>query len=204
MKGQSQVVSVVIIVLLVSASVATILPWGTKVIQKKKDVKSLDDSYNFFISLDKAVRDVAKNGGEQTLDLDVPGVIEVYPNSSSDQFNNSITFYFRSKASNIAPGGWIPLNTPNTNETAVLSIDYPSVIFGKSEMGEDQITVRYRLWYRELYDKQTDHGYKIILKTTDGQKKATTSGFVKIQRLGSQTVMQGAKEMTYTNINIIV
>ncbi|OGI14950.1 hypothetical protein A3K63_02900 [Candidatus Micrarchaeota archaeon RBG_16_49_10] len=193
--------------LLVSASLATVLPWGNRIIQKKKDMKSLDDAYNFFIILDKTIRDVAKNGGEQSLTLDVPGIFEINPDTPSDSghsyLNNTIQFYFQSRASNIAQGDWIPLNTPNNETTGVLGIDSPSVIFGRAEMQANEIDVKYLLWYRELDDQQ-GHVYKIVLNTTDNMKKVTTSGFLKIQRLGTDRTTVGGNEVMLTKINIIV
>jgi hypothetical protein len=199
MKGQTQVVSTIIVVLLILTSVATLLPWGSKVIQKKKDIKSLDDTYNFFLKLDNTIRDVAKNGGEQTLSLDIPGILEVHPENSPEIFNNSIMFTFVSRASNIASGDWIPLNSPNTEEPGILGIDSPSVIFGRAEMS-DNINIYYRLWYRELQDKNTDHKFQIQLKTSNDEVISTSGGFVKIQRRGSSTV----GDLTVTEINIII
>ena len=43
--GQQQIVSVIIVVGLVLGAVATVLPWATSVIQKKKDTKSLAAFY---------------------------------------------------------------------------------------------------------------------------------------------------------------
>ncbi len=199
MKGQTQLVSVIMVILIALAILALVLPWAMNMIQKKKDMKSLDDVYNFFQTLDKTIRDIAKNGGEETLNLKTTGIIEVYSDSYSSPLNNSIMFTFYSKVSNIATGvGEIPLNTPNTNETATLGIDSPSVIFGNATMMDDRIRISYRLWYRTLNDS-LGHAYKIVLNTTNDYQN-TTTGFLRIQRLGSETI----GDLTITKINIIV
>ena len=204
--GQQQVVSVIIIVTLAIGAVATVLPWAYNMIQKKKDAKSLEDVYSFFKTLDETIRNVAKTGGEEQLTLKVPGRMSVYPEILSHPLNNSITFFFQSKVSNIAlcESGdefcWIPLNTPNTNATATLGKDTPSVISGMAEMSGNNLDITYKLWYRELYDSSTDKRYKIVLNTTDDSEKITTTGFLRIQRLSSIT----SGNLIITEINIIV
>ena len=198
MKGQSQVISIVLIIALGLASIAFVLPWTYGMIQKRKDMKSLDDAYNFFKILDETIRSIAKNGGEESLRLEVPGLLSVYPESENDPLNNSIVFIFQSKVSNIAEGEWIPLNTPNMNETATLGLDTPSVIFGRTTRVDDGIEIQYKLWYRKLVDP-SGRGYEIVLNTTDNNKKSTSSGFLRIQRLGSS-----GKPLTTTEINIII
>lgn len=198
--GQAQVVSLLIIILLAMGAIGLVYPWTYGMIQKKKDMKSLDDVYNFFKNLDETIRNIAKNGGEESLRLEIPGELHVYPTSIA-QLNNSIVFTFRGLVSNIAEGGWIPLNTPNMNETATLGIDPPSVIFGMANKTDNEIEIRYRLWYRELEDL-SGNGYKIVLNTSDGNEKRTTTGFMRIQRLGSTRIP--SETLTITEINIIL
>jgi hypothetical protein len=198
MKGQTNVVSVIIIVLIVTAAMATVLPWAYSMIQKKKDMKTMDDVYNFFLTLDTTIRNIAQNGGEESLRLNVPGKLEVFPDSVT---NNSIVFTTESKVSFIAQGDWIPLNTPNKNETATLGIDPPSVIFGKAQKSGDKIIVQYKLWYREL-NNTYGHLYKIVLNTSNNNAISTTTGFMRIQNLGSGDVT--GKPLTITKINIIL
>jgi hypothetical protein len=200
MKGQTKVISVIIIVLITTAAMATVLPWTYSMIQKKQDMKSLDDLSNFFQSLDVTIRNIAQNGGEESLTLKIPGKFEVYPASASSTLNNSIVFTTESKVSFIADGSWIPLNTPNTNETATLGIDPPSVIFGKATQSGDKITVQHRLWYRTLTDNYGNL-YKIVLNTSNDNPMSTTTGLMRIKRLGSEEI--SGKSLTITKINII-
>ncbi len=194
MKGQQQVVSVIIIIGLIIGATATVLPWANTMIQKRKDMKSLDDVYYFFQNMDETIRTIAKNGGEESLSLEVPGTLTVSPD------DNTIVFNFESKVSNIAEGDWIPLNTPNLNETGTLGLDTPSVIFGKAEQDGNTIKIWYKLWYRQLKDPSTNNLYKISLKTTDETVKTTNTGFMRIQRLGTTT----SQDLTITEINIII
>ncbi len=200
MKGQSQLVSALIVVLIALTIIGTVFPWASSVIQKKKDAKSVDDVYNFFQQLESTIINIARNGGEESLTLDIPGRITVYPESSSDE-PNSIVFEFESKVSNVAEStSWIPLNTPNNNTVATLGIDKPGVIFGKSALGDNKITVWYRLWFRELEDKTTGKSYKIVLTTSGDEEKRSTQGFMRIQRITSIQVGNLIK----TQVNIIV
>jgi hypothetical protein len=206
MKGQSQVVSVIILIVLVMGAIVLVLPWTYTMIQKRKDMKSVDDIYNFFQSLDDTIINIANNGGEESLQLKVPGKFSVYPDLSNSYLNNSIVFSFRGLVSFIAECNpslgsncWIPLNTPNMNATGTLGVDSPSVIFGMSKRAEDKLDVQYRLWYRILNDAPT-HGYKIVLNTSGNQDKNSTAGFIRIQRIKSTST----QSLTTTEINIIV
>ena len=200
MKAQTQIISAILVFLIALAAVALVLPWALTMVQKKKDMKNVDDVYNFFLKLDEVIRDVAKNGGEESLTLKVPGELTVYPDSSNHPYNNSITFSFLSKVSNIAVNvGEIPLNTPNQNSTATLGVDTPSVIFGKANLTDDSILVQYRLWYRTLVDVDGNK-FKIVLNTSENSILNSTLGFIRIQRLGTRTV----GDLTLTEINVIV
>jgi len=207
-KGQVQLVSIVIIIVLLLAVIAMVLPWALTMIQKKKDMKTLDDVYNFFQNMDETIRNVARGGGEESLTLKVPGKFTIYPSLSNSYMNNSIVFVFESLASNIAQCGtlpfeqcWIPLNTPNTNKTATLGLDSPSVIFAAANETQNKLEIRYRLWYRTLNDTN-GHYYKIILNTSGNTEKTTTYGFMRIQRIGSREIP--SESLTITEINIIV
>lgn len=204
-RGQSQIVSALIIVILSLVIVGTVFSWAANIIQKKKDSKSLDDVYQFFQELDYAIINVARNGGEESAIIKVPGIITVYPEDynleDSSVLNNSIVFKFSSRVSNVAAiDDWIPLNTPNNSTLAILGIDKPSVIFGKAKREQDTINIWYRLWFRQLEDKSLGKRYKIALKTSDGQEKTTNKGFLRIQRLGSD--QNG--NLIITQVNIIV
>lgn len=207
MKGQTQLVSVIIIILIALGVVALVLPWSMTMIQKKKDMKTIDDTYNFFITLDETIRNVANNGGEESLSLKAEGKIKVYPELSSSYLNNSIVFEFEGLVSNIAKCQlspeqcWIPLNTPNMNATGTLGLDSPSVIFGQTIQDGNKLNIKYRLWYREL-NNTYGNKYKIVLNTSGNTDKSTNVGFMRIRRLGSREIP--AESLTITEINIIV
>jgi len=194
-------VSALMLVLISLGILGSVFPWAFSVIQKKKDSKSVEDVYNFFQKLDYTIINIARNGGEESLELKVPGIINVYPDSLDSTLNNSIVFEFQSKVSNVANStSWISLNTPNANTSATLGIDKPGVIFGKSTLGNTDIIVYYRLWYRELEDKTTGNIYKISLTTSEDKEKESTQGFFRIQRLSSSQTGNLIK----TQVNIIV
>ena len=201
-KGQSQMVSALMIVLISLGILGAVFPWASSVIQKKKDTRSVEDVYNFFQKLDSTIINIARNGGEESLEIKIPGKINVYPESYPDlTLNNSIVFEFQSKVSNVASStNWIPLNTPNSNTSATLGIDKPGVIFGKSILGDKNIIINYRLWFRELEDKATGNIYKISITTSDDIEKESTQGFFRIQRLSSSQIGNLIK----TQVNIIV
>jgi hypothetical protein len=85
------------------------------------------------------------------------------------------------------------------NTTGTMGIDSPSVIFGKTERAEDKLEVQYRLLYRTLNDTP-DHGYRIVLNTSENKDWNTTVGFLRIQRINSTNTQY----LATTEINIIV
>ena len=205
-KGQQQLVSVVIIIVIALGTIILVLPWTLTMVQKKKDMGTLDVVYNFFQKLVETIKYVEKHQGEESLILDpkkAPGKFTVYPESYPGENNNSIIFEFKSKVSNVAAGDWIPLNTPNTNLTATLGIDPPSVISSRAERSGDDLDLWFKILFREL-DDQSGHGYIIVLNTTDNTPKSTTTGFLRIQWLKSRDIQVAGKTLTITEINILV
>lgn len=203
-KGQSQIVSALTITIVSLVIVGTVFSWAINVIQKKKDSKSLDDVYKFFQDLDLTITNIARTGGEESVKIEVPGIITVYPEKYPDiTLNNSIMFEFNSKVSNVAAlDQWIPLDTPNSNTSATLGIDKTSVIFAKANQQNEGINIWYRLWFRELEDKSFNKRYKIILNPSEVVQKTTNKGFLRIQRL--ETTSRDNGNLIITQINIIV
>jgi len=200
-KGQSKIVSAILVVLIGLGIVGTVFPWASSIIEKKKDAKSVDDAFNFFEDLERTIVDIARNSGKESMELKVPGKLTIYSSDHPSDLNNSLVFMFESKVSNVANGTeWIPLNTPNANSTGTLGIDKPGVILGKSQMGGERIVIWYRLWFRELEDKTTGNIYKIDLSTSGASTSASsTSGFLRIHNVGSE-----GTSLIKTKINIIV
>lgn len=196
MKAQVEIFSYLLIFLIASGLTASALLWGFPLIQKKQDAKNLDDMYNFFTTLDRKIRTVARTGSEESLTLKIEGLITVYPCFTSDVYsdylcdypdpmNNSITFTFLNRVSNIALDKWVPLTSGTLSESpaAILGEDPPSVLFEKAiEKPEGRYEVTYRLWYRGLLDVNTDKTHKIILKTENNEKKTSTIGFIRLKR----------------------
>ncbi|MCX8179295.1 MAG: hypothetical protein N3E38_00960 [Candidatus Aenigmarchaeota archaeon] len=203
MKAQTQVVSVILIIGIAFAAIATILPWSMSMIQKRKDAKTVDDVFNFFLLLENKIKTVAQTGGEEVLELKVPGKLTVYPYSTPqplrNEHNNSIYFVFSSKVSNIAPGEWLCLST-NCNQTATLGKDSFGVIIARATKGDDSLLIEYKLWYRDLVDKETGQMYKIFLNTTSNEVASTTIPFLRIQKLRTYST----QSLTITEINIII
>ncbi|MBU5690117.1 MAG: hypothetical protein QXM68_02665 [Candidatus Aenigmatarchaeota archaeon] len=199
MKGQTQVISVLLVVGITLALVATITPWSISMIQKRKDAKAVDDVFNFFFLLDSKIREVAVSGGEQTLNLNVPGKLIIYPDGLVGENSNSINFMFTSKVSNVALNDWIAF-TPNTNQTATLGTDPFGVIMAKAVKKRDFMEIQYKVWYRDLIDRSNGNKYRIKITTSGNQILESTTGYIRIQR-GETTTSQS---LTTTEIKIII
>ena len=74
MKGQSQVVVGVLLVLIMLILVGITYFWGIPLIQKQKDVVTVSNTERFLKELNRKIQDVAKNGGTQKISgFDIPG-----------------------------------------------------------------------------------------------------------------------------------
>ena len=71
MRGQSQVVGFTLITLIMLALTAIVFIWANPLIQNSKDVNDLDRIENRLILLDNAIREVAIQKSQRTIDFEI-------------------------------------------------------------------------------------------------------------------------------------
>jgi len=198
MKGQTQVLGYLIIVVVVAGLISSAMLWGVPLIQKRKDAKRTDDVKNFFVLLAKTIEEASREGTKETLYLNVEGMFELYPinytGAKSGEYNNSIVFKFLTKSPGIPVGtDWIPIETQNMKESpyAVSGLDTAYILMHKAKRTATDFEIEYRLRFRSVMDHLSDKVYKIILVGSDAKTlKRSVSQSVTIipQRTYNQTI----------------
>jgi hypothetical protein len=182
MKGQTDIISVVIIFIISLGLVSTAYMWGVPLIQKKQDtavVDRMDKSFdkNNANSLEKKIEYVANNGGSDTFVADTNGILEI------DSTENSIQFSFTSKASKIGTGvGWVAISSGNINPKGTLGLDDSFIVWGRSDITSGGMyNTTYKVQFRELWDSSNTNGFKISL-TNLSPSSRVLGKYVKISR----------------------
>ncbi|MFH0711084.1 MAG: hypothetical protein V1944_00745 [Candidatus Aenigmatarchaeota archaeon] len=182
MKGQTDIISAVIIFIISLGLVSTAYLWGIPLIQKRQDTALIDRVGKSFDrnnanSLEKKIESVANNGGSDTFVGDTNGIW--YYNSS----DNSIQFSFTAKTSKIATGvDWVAISSGNTNTSGELGIDDSFIIFGKADIaGAGQYNITYKVQFRTLWDSTHTKSFRIDLKN-DSPSPYILGKYMKISR----------------------
>jgi hypothetical protein len=175
LKAQSEIISMVLVVVIIIALVGVAYTWGLPLIQKYQSTAVVDRVASSFdqnnpSSLPSEIEFVANTGGEKTFNLDVSGLWQL------DETENSISFRFASKVTNVAAiSTWVSL-TPGASYPPTSGIsgkDKSSTVFARAEPTGDGYEIMYKVIFREL-DESTTKGYKIKLeKYGDGPTSST-------------------------------
>jgi len=152
-KAQSDIISALIIIIIAIGLVTTAYMWGLPLIQKRQDAAVAERVYNYFYqknqnddSLSSKIEYVASNGGEDTFSLDINGIWIIKPDE------NSVSFTFFSRASNVGSSIWIPLTSGATcpPSSGTIGVDRPSVVCTKADTLFDGYNITYKVWFRQL------------------------------------------------------
>jgi hypothetical protein len=200
-KAQGDIISAVIIIIIAMGLVGTAYSWGLPLIQKKQDTTIVNRVLNYFDqnninSLPSLIERVANIGDEETFSLDVNGVWILREYKEASSFNNSLTFSFSSKVSNLAIGQWISLTTgascPPSNAT--LGIYKSSVVCARADPTDGGYNITYMVLFRELDDSSGKRGYKIDLNgtslTSTGKDVRISRGEISSKSIGQLTLIE--------------
>lgn len=148
-KGQSQVVTAVLLVLIMITLVGVTYFWGIPLIQKQKDVVTVSNMERFLKTLNNKIQLVAKNGGTQKVTgIDVPGELEL--KEEEDKF----VLNFKTTGHIIATGKDIYLVGDKRKETYIG--EESGVILVRSEKIDGKYDVTASLYYRNLTGSVVD------------------------------------------------
>ena len=224
MKGQSDVISVLLIVAISIGLVATAYSWGVPLIQKQQDTSVSTRVFSYYDennvnSVVKKIENVAKNGGSDTFSSDVKGGIWIL-NSCVDAAdssclqtpyynfeNNSLEFSFFSRVSQYSVGtGWITVSSSDPCPSPASTIGQDSyVVCVKSDKNLNGYNVTYKVQFRELDDVTNTDGYKIVLLPQILNLNTSTSGSIQISRGNVITTTDSSgKTLIITEVNILL
>jgi hypothetical protein len=204
MKGVSELIAAVLVVLIAIALVSIAYFWGLPLIQKMQGEAITERVAGYFDpsnpnSLQGKIVSVANRGGEEVFKLDVDGLWII---STTD---NSIQFTFSSKATNIkAVGTWVVI-TPGSCETPLQPAYLGSNSFvtcARADLAGDRYNITYKVWFRELIDP-TDptQSRRQRIELQPVGPTASTTKTLRISRASVTTTPQG---LTVTRVNILL
>jgi hypothetical protein len=222
-KAQADIISSVLIVIISLSLVASAYTWGNYLIEKNKGTTIIERVEKYFdrtipSSVASRIEEVAVSGAEITFSLDVDGIWTLNPCSDStissscigsDINNNTITFSFRGKATDIKPNaGWIPDNCGIG--IGLLGKDPPSVVCKRADTSGDSYNTTYKLWIRELDDSLSNPttGIKYLLipaqnTRCQGTYCASAGKSIQLSRgTMTQTIVDG-KNLITTEIKVL-
>ena len=108
MRGQSQVVGFTLITLIMLALTAIVFIWANPLIQNSKDVNDLDRIENRLILLDNAIKEVAIQKSQRTIDFEITSGSLMMENSSTLVYFTNVDYSTPNEPS-IAIEGQIPI-----------------------------------------------------------------------------------------------
>jgi len=212
MKGQSEIISVVLIILISIALISAAYTWGLPLIQKRQDTAKIERissyfSQSFSSSLPSLIEFVARNGGEATFSLEADGLWQLYPDGSSTPYNNSVSFTFFSKVSNVAANkGWISL-TPGAScppAPGVLGEESASVVCERADSLFNGFNITYLVFFRSLSQAGSNNVYRISLDRPATGSLTSTGKALRIINAGTDERTEGDKKLIITKINILL
>lgn len=224
-KGQADILSAILIVLLAMGLLGTAYAYGIPLIQKRQDTAVVDRANSYFLqtnvnSLPSKIENIANSGGETTFSLDVNGVWNLYPCADRDALgnfmqgcgnfganNNSIEFSFISKVANIAVDrGWVSMTSGTScpPKSGMLGVDKSSVVCAKAESVEGGLKTTYRIWFREVSDSSGNNAFKINILQHPSSSVVSSGENVKILFGSRREQTSGEKKLIITEIKILL
>ncbi|MFB6075665.1 MAG: hypothetical protein ABEK17_00835 [Candidatus Aenigmatarchaeota archaeon] len=162
MKGQTQIMSAVLLTGIMVGLISVAYIWGGPMIQKQKDIVKLNNMENFMENLNKEIRDVAKNGGTSKLNVDLPGLLRIVNNGSGCNNNvDKIILEFETQGTAIEPGTEIVLEGEDKSVTKPMGNE-AGVILEKAEKMGDKYRMSIKLFFRELVGQEDSYIINLV------------------------------------------
>jgi len=197
MKGQSQVIVGVLLVLIMIILVGVTYFWGIPLIQKQKDVVTVSNTERFLKDLNEKIQDVAKNGGTRKITVDIPGELTL------DDKKDTFILVFKTTGDIVATNTDIYLIGDERKEVPIG--DEPGVILVRSRDMGKKYNITESLYYRNLTGGTSggkQNKYKIDLI---GLGKSTIGGNnheITIREFKSETIETPTEKIYVTKVYV--
>jgi hypothetical protein len=201
MKGQQEVLSVVLISGILIGVVGSVYFWGVPLVQKNKDVAILEGAESFVKNLNDKIKFVANNGGRDQIVVTVPGIVKFDPSKSPAE----IYVIVDTEGTIYSTGAPIPLghNSDCTSTPGTFGLSDPEVICVTStKVGENKYHTVYTLKYVKLENPSIVRDYAIQLE--GNPKSGGERNTIIFENLGNIQSTSGRTLIsTLMSINII-
>jgi hypothetical protein len=187
-KGQSQVVSAVILGGILVVGISSAYTWAVPILEKNQDVDQLRSSINTMEDLEQTVQRVSTRGGSETLEMQTGGGLFVI-----DPSRNVINYTIGSQAAYVSTDSWVPLNendmlgiriAGNGDSTGIATQDRPGVVVGRAIQQGDNDRNVFHLQFRELQDLNSDTGFLINLTATGNLQSTESTAQIVVEDQG--------------------
>lgn len=186
-KGQSQLVTAVLLTGILIVLVSAAYFWGIPLIEKQQDTVRMNNMERFMNDMNEKVQRVASSGGRERIDnVEVPGELRLRDN----ELNDEVTVTFETRGQIIATDSTIYLT--GSNRTVVPITEEAGVITAFSERTGGRYRIEMTLGYREVVSGGTSN----LINLRTGGRNVVGEGThdVIITHDGTRTIRGGGSE----------
>lgn len=223
-KGQQDIISAVIIIIIAISLVATAYTWGIPLIQKRQDSALVGRTFSYFDqnnlnSVTSEILSVAQNGGDQTFTSNVNGAWILYPctdtdnsgnalagcSSTNNPENDSLVFAIFSTVSNYAYDvGWITMSSSDSCPPPIgITGQNPYVVCVRADTYGSGYNITYKAQFRELDSGATD-GFKILLQPQIPSIITSTGNTVRFSRGNVYSTTVNGKTLNIIEVKVLL
>ncbi|MFH1105755.1 MAG: hypothetical protein V1731_00920, partial [Candidatus Aenigmatarchaeota archaeon] len=192
LKGQSEVISAVLLGGVIVSLVGAAMMWGSPLVEKRTSAIEAQKNVAFLTDLYEKVKSISETCTGtcvESIDISIKGVFRAY--NYEDFYylplrpdlvelnNNSITFLTPISRGIYADNRWVSLNAPNMYKVVNYG-DEPGVVTVNAHKEGDTYVALYKIWFREV--DTAKKGYRTEL--LQGLSLNATTGKIKISYVG--------------------
>lgn len=206
LKGQSDIISAVIIIIIAVGLVGTAYTWGLPLIQKQQDTALVERATNYFSndnvnSIQKKITLVATNGNADTFTGDISGLWQLVPNGVSSVNNNSLSFTFFSRVTNIATGQWVSLNGVSCTVPPGSVGEDSYAVCARADTLRNGYNITYRVQFRPLLGST---GFEIYLVQNPSGLLTSTAKVIRVSAGNSYSTTVKGQNLIITEVKVLL
>jgi len=201
-KGQQEVVSIILISGILIGVVGSVYFWGVPLIQKNKDIATLENSEAFMRNLNNKIKFVATNGGRDQLPITIPGIVRFIPDDAGIP---AIKLIVDTEGTIYSTGAEIPLgkNTECGLDDGTFAVDDPETLCVESGVvSQKDFRTSYTLKYLNL--SRTDILQNFQIKLTGTETSGGERNVVVFENKGQQRQNTGGRTLISTLVEISI